>query len=65
MNMMDAIEIIEERDDATIQEYIDAFAYLIESKVVWGLQGFYGRTARHLIDCGAISEEGKVLSYHI
>ena len=34
------------------QAYIQAYQYLIDTGVVWQLQGMYGRTARGLIDSG-------------
>jgi len=37
------------------------FGALVESGDAWSLQGFYGRTARDLIDAGYIDEEGTVL----
>jgi hypothetical protein len=33
-------------------EVIEGFQHLIESGVVWSLQGFYGRTAAALIEAG-------------
>lgn len=45
--------------DATI----DMFADGIKSGLVWTLQGFYGRTARALIEDGYIDEQGNVLKY--
>lgn len=32
------------------KEVIEGFQNLIDSGIVWELQGFYGRTARQLID---------------
>ena len=34
------------------QAYVQAYQYLIDTGVVWQLQGMYGRTARGLIDSG-------------
>lgn len=31
---------------------VDLFQELIDSGMVWQLQGFYGRTAKYLIDSG-------------
>ena len=40
---------------------INFFSEIIKSGVVWQLQGFYGRTAKGLIDNGYISTEGEIL----
>ena len=34
------------------QEVIAAWQYLIDTGLAWQLQGFFGRTAQHLIDVG-------------
>lgn len=39
---------------------LKAWAYLIKSGACWQLQGWYGRNAAHLIDCGLISKTGRV-----
>lgn len=36
----------------TEDEVIEAFQHLIDTGVVWTLQGFYGRTAHRLIELG-------------
>lgn len=33
-------------------QYIEAWQYLINTGLAWQLQGFFGRTARQLIDQG-------------
>jgi len=45
-----------ESGDLEDQEIIDGFQELINSGIVWQLQGFYGRTARALIDAGHCTE---------
>jgi hypothetical protein len=52
MNTMDAIEIIEGMTDATREDYIEAMQHLIDTGIVWSLQGSYGRAAAHLIESG-------------
>jgi hypothetical protein len=41
-----------EGEDATEEERIEAFQYLIDTGLVWKLQGWYGRTAMDLINRG-------------
>lgn len=42
-------------------EILDFFAEMIKSKLVWQLQGSYGRTAAELINAGLVDNEGKIL----
>lgn len=58
MNTFDAIEIIEGLTDADETEILAAWQYLIDTGVVWQLQGFYGRTAHRLIDEGLCALPG-------
>lgn len=41
-----------EGGEMTEEEMIEFFQGMIDSGVVWHLQGSYGRTAAYLIDCG-------------
>jgi len=41
-----------ENGEATDEETIENFQKMIDDGSVWGLQGFYGRTAQALIDSG-------------
>ena len=52
MSTFEAVRLIEETPEVTEEQYIEAFQSLIDSGVVWQLQGWYGRTARGLIDSG-------------
>lgn len=52
MTLHDAIMTIECDDTATDREIFSAFQYLIDTGTVWNLQGWYGRTAHHLIQQG-------------
>ena len=47
-----AIDIIECHEDTTLEEFDQAFQYLIDTGTVWHLQGWYGRTANNLIADG-------------
>lgn len=49
-----------EGEGATREEQFQAWAYLIKTGLVWGLQGFFGRTATNLIENGIITREGEL-----
>ncbi len=51
MDELDAIMLIE-GGDSSEDELIEAWQSLIDSGIVWQLQGFYGRSAAYLIDSG-------------
>jgi hypothetical protein len=60
-NSLDAILTIE-GGEASWTEFCEAFQSLIDSGVVWQLQGSYGRTATTLIEegyCHAATETDK------
>tara|TARA_R110002074_G_scaffold160473_1_gene317965 strand:+ start:1035 stop:1274 length:240 start_codon:yes stop_codon:yes gene_type:complete len=42
-------------------EVVDLFSCLIQTGLAWTLQGSYGRTARHLVDCGHLTSDGTIL----
>lgn len=54
MSTFDACNVIESFDGEPHEEeeIIAAFQSLIDSGVVWSLQGFYGRSAAALIESG-------------
>ena len=37
-----------------VNDVLELFSALIKTGLAWQLQGFFGRTARHLIDINAI-----------
>ena len=41
-----------EGEGASKEEQIEAWQYLIDTGLCWTLQGWYGRTAKSLIDAG-------------
>jgi len=49
-----------EGENATQKEQLQAWAYLIKNGICWGLQGWFGRTAKGLIDGNIISPKGVV-----
>lgn len=66
MNTFDAVMLIETNDSASEEEYIAAMQHLIDTAVVWNLQGSYGRLAVEMIEAGVcqppawIGDEGDV-----
>jgi hypothetical protein len=57
MNIVNLI-IAYESGELTTEEQIELFARLIKSGMAWSLQGHYGRTAKYLIEIGAIDRDG-------
>lgn len=55
MNTFDAISIAEGIEDSSVEEQIKAWQTLVDTGLVWQLQGWYGRTAQALIDEGIIN----------
>jgi len=47
-----AVMIAEGVEDATEEERLDAWQYLIDTGLCWQLQGWFGRTASDLIAQG-------------
>lgn len=52
MDTFTACMIVEGVEDAEEHEILEAWQYLIDTGIVWTLQGFYGRMARDLIERG-------------
>ena len=52
MNLQLAIEICEQLVPASNEEELEAWQYLIDTGMAWKLQGWYGLTAKRLIDEG-------------
>ncbi len=61
-SVCDAIEVIEGEgfSESNEDRFIEAFQVLINSGVVWSLQGYYGRTARSLIESGACTPQEQI-----
>lgn len=52
MSAFDATMIAEGAQEATQDEQIEAWQYLIDTGLAWQLQGSFGRTAAQLIEEG-------------
>ena len=57
MSNIEAIDIAEGYVNAESEEqYIEAWQQLIDTGLAWSLQGWFGRTARQLIEEGVCCE---------
>jgi hypothetical protein len=58
-----------EGEDASTEDQLRAWAYLIGTKMAYSLQGFFGRNASMLIERNIITPEGvfvtKILNNHV
>lgn len=50
-----AIDLAEGFVQGTVEEQLEAWQYLVDTGLAWTLQGWYGRTAKALIDAGEIN----------
>jgi hypothetical protein len=56
MNNYRAVGLIEGFESGTENEIIEAWQHLHDTKTAYKLQGWYGRTAKYLIEVGTIKE---------
>lgn len=49
-----------EGEDATFEQTMEAWSFLIRTGMVWQLQGWFGRTAVNLIESGYIDSDGNI-----
>ena len=60
MNTFDAIMIIEGDAEADFDTVIEAWQALIDTGIVWTLQGSYGRMAHNLITSGVCAPPAEI-----
>ena len=54
MNPMEAIAVAEGCVEVEEEEYVEAWQFLLDTGLVWQLQGWFGRTAVAMIEAGQI-----------
>lgn len=52
MNVLRAVSLVEGIEEGDEADMLEAWQHLIDSGMVWHLQGSYGRMAEQLIDAG-------------
>ena len=57
MTQYQAVGLAEGFIEGTEEEVINAWEYLVDSGMAWTLQGWFGRTAKALIEEGIIKEK--------
>ena len=56
MDNYKAVGLAEGFIEGTEEEIINAWQYLVDTELVWQLQGWFGRTAQSLIEAGIINK---------
>lgn len=54
-DLLDLVFIVEGIEDSTVDQQLTAWQELIDTGMINHLQGWYGRTARQLIEQGLVS----------
>lgn len=54
VDLRTAISIVEGVEASSVDEQLEAWQQLVDTGLIWRLQGWYGRTAKQLIDQGLI-----------
>ena len=55
------IEVFCEGENASDIDIIRAWSYLVGTKIAYKLQGWYARTATHMISSGVLAENGRII----
>lgn len=64
MDNYTAVALAEGFEEGTEEEVIKAWQYLVDTGLAWQIQGWFGRTAKELIDRGIITNEKKEVQNH-
>lgn len=59
MTSYDAVMIAEGVQEATEEEQLEAWQYLVDTGLAWQLQGAFGRQAARMIAAGLIGPDAK------
>lgn len=54
-SLLDLVSIVEGIEDSTVDQQLTAWQELVDTGVINHLQGWYGRTARQLIEQGLLN----------
>lgn len=54
-DLLQLVTVIEALEDSNFEESLKAWQLLVDSGLVWKLEGWYGRTAKQLIAQGLIT----------
>lgn len=55
MTTFDAVMIAEGVEEASLEKQLEAWQLLVDTGLVWQLQGWFGRVAKYLIEEGLIN----------
>lgn len=59
MDTFEAVMIIEGETPVDEDTQLDAWQHLVDTGIVWQLQGSYGRQAARLLDAGILEQPGR------
>lgn len=62
MSTYDAVALAEGFEEGTEEEQIEAWQYLLDTGIVWQLQGMFGRQAMAMVDAGVIKMPAKYVN---
>lgn len=62
MSDIDAILVCEGVEEATEERIVESWQHLVDTGLVWNLQGWFGRTAVRLIEAGIIKDKSGMVN---